>query len=88
MIEAGHGNLLEANVEALVNTVNTVGVMGRGIGLQFKKAFPENFIAYERLQARRGGDRPRVDIRTCIVARPSIHHQLPNQEALAAAIEA
>ncbi|MDZ4831464.1 MAG: macro domain-containing protein, partial [Phycisphaerae bacterium] len=52
MIEAGHGNLLEANVEALVNTVNTVGVMGRGIGLQFKKAFPENFIAYERLQAR------------------------------------
>lgn len=48
MIEAGTGNLLEANVEALVNTVNTVGVMGKGIALQFKKAFPENFEAYAK----------------------------------------
>lgn len=48
MIETGTGNLLEANVEALVNTVNTVGVMGKGIALQFKKAFPENFHAYAR----------------------------------------
>ena len=40
------GNLLEADVEALVNTVNTVGVMGKGIALQFKKAFPANFRAY------------------------------------------
>lgn len=48
MIESGTGNLLEANVEALVNTVNTVGVMGKGIALQFKKAFPENFEAYAK----------------------------------------
>ena len=41
------GNLLEAPVEALVNTVNTVGVMGKGIALMFKEAFPANFRAYE-----------------------------------------
>jgi len=48
MIEKTRGNLLEADVEALVNTVNTVGVMGKGIALQFKKAFPENFKVYKR----------------------------------------
>jgi len=42
-----NGNLLDAKVEALVNTVNTVGVMGKGVALQFKKAFPANFRAYE-----------------------------------------
>jgi len=47
MIEYVTGNLLEANVEALVNAVNTVGVMGKGIALQFKQAFPENFKAYK-----------------------------------------
>lgn len=47
MIEEAHGNLLEAGVEALVNTVNTVGVMGKGIALQFKRAFPENFREYK-----------------------------------------
>jgi len=40
------GNLLEANTQALVNTVNTVGVMGKGIALQFKEAFPTNFKIY------------------------------------------
>jgi len=40
------GNLLQANTEALVNAVNCVGVMGRGIALQFKQAFPDNFSAY------------------------------------------
>jgi O-acetyl-ADP-ribose deacetylase (regulator of RNase III) len=40
------GNLLEADVEALVNAVNTVGVMGKGIALMFKDAFPENFDEY------------------------------------------
>lgn len=48
MIEFRHDNLLGADVEALVNTVNTVGVMGKGIALQFKKKFPGNFKAYER----------------------------------------
>ena len=48
MIEFRRDNLLEADAEALVNTVNTVGVMGKGIALQFKKKFPENFKAYAR----------------------------------------
>lgn len=48
MIEWTSGNLLEAKAEALVNTVNTVGVMGKGIALQFKRAYPENDAAYRR----------------------------------------
>ncbi|MCE9575084.1 MAG: macro domain-containing protein [Deltaproteobacteria bacterium] len=47
-IERGTGNLLAAEVDALTNTVNTVGVMGKGLALQFKKAFPESFASYER----------------------------------------
>ena len=46
MIDKTRGNILTADAEALVNTVNCVGVMGKGIALQFKKAFPENFKAY------------------------------------------
>lgn len=46
-VKEANGNLLKADVEALVNTVNTVGVMGKGIALQFKKAFPENYRAYK-----------------------------------------
>ncbi len=47
MIEFTKGNLLESDAEALVNTVNTVGVMGKGVALMFKEAFPENFKEYE-----------------------------------------
>ena len=43
MIERKVGNLFDGDVEALVNCV---GVMGRGIALQFKRAFPDNFMAY------------------------------------------
>ena len=46
MIEFKSGDILRNDAEALVNTVNCVGVMGRGIALQFKKAFPANFKAY------------------------------------------
>ena len=46
MISFTQGNLLEARVDALVNTVNTVGVMGKGIALMFKERFPENFRRY------------------------------------------
>ena len=46
MISYTTGNIFDANVDALVNTVNCVGVMGRGIALQFKHAFPANFKAY------------------------------------------
>jgi O-acetyl-ADP-ribose deacetylase (regulator of RNase III) len=46
MIRFIEGNLLEAETEAIVNTVNTVGVMGKGLALAFKAAYPENFQAY------------------------------------------
>ena len=46
MISYTRGNLLEAQVEALVNTVNTVGIMGKGIALMFKEAFPDNYRLY------------------------------------------
>jgi O-acetyl-ADP-ribose deacetylase (regulator of RNase III) len=47
MIRYTQGNLIEADAQALVNTVNTVGVMGKGVALMFKDAYPENFKAYE-----------------------------------------
>ena len=46
MIEYKTGDILSEQAEALVNTVNCVGAMGRGIALQFKRAFPDNFRAY------------------------------------------
>ena len=48
MIRMTSGNLLDAAVQAVVNTVNTVGVMGKGIALMFKERFPANFEAYEQ----------------------------------------
>ena len=48
MIEYKTGDLLAERAETLVNAVNCAGVMGRGIALQFKHAFPENFKAYAR----------------------------------------
>src|SRR5690625_926474 len=48
MIHSKKGNLLEDSAEAYVNTVNTVGVMGKGIAYQFKQAFPEMFKEYAR----------------------------------------
>lgn len=47
-IERGQGNLLAADVDALVNTVNSQGVMGKGLALQFKRAFPDSFASYQR----------------------------------------
>src|ERR1700674_5343955 len=46
MIRYTQGNLLEAPTEALVNTVNEVGVMGKGVALMFSEAFPDNARAY------------------------------------------
>jgi O-acetyl-ADP-ribose deacetylase (regulator of RNase III) len=48
MITESDGNLLDADVDALVNTVNTVGVMGKGIALQFRRAYPDMFATYKR----------------------------------------
>jgi len=42
------GNLLTTDVDALVNTVNTRGIMGKGVALQFKQAFPDNYDKYRR----------------------------------------
>ena len=57
MIRSVTGDILEASAEALVNTVNCVGVMGRGIALQFKQAFPDNFREYVAA-CRRGKVKP------------------------------
>ena len=46
MIEFRRGDIIGENAEALVNTVNCVGVMGKGVALQFKAAFPANFREY------------------------------------------
>jgi O-acetyl-ADP-ribose deacetylase (regulator of RNase III) len=46
MIEYKAGNILKEDAEALVNPVNCVGIMGRGLALQFKKEFPRNFTSY------------------------------------------
>lgn len=53
MIKFLQGNLFDAPVEALVNTINTVGVMGKGIALMFKEAFPDNFRAYSEAVKRK-----------------------------------
>jgi len=46
MIQYTSGNLLDADTTALVNTVNTVGVMGKGIALMFKERYPDIFKDY------------------------------------------
>ena len=48
MIQFLKGNILESNAMALVNTVNLMGIMGKGIALQFKKQFPENYKLYQK----------------------------------------
>ncbi|MGI9228904.1 MAG: type II toxin-antitoxin system antitoxin DNA ADP-ribosyl glycohydrolase DarG [Gammaproteobacteria bacterium] len=53
MIKYKTGNIVTEDAEAIVNTVNCVGVMGRGIALEFKKAFPENFKAYAAICKRK-----------------------------------
>jgi O-acetyl-ADP-ribose deacetylase (regulator of RNase III) len=82
------GDILGSEAEALVNTVNCVGVMGRGIVLQFKKAFPGNFTAYEEA-CKLGEVKPgtRFVTETGLLTGPKCdrteaHHQLPDEEAL------
>lgn len=52
MIVISHGDLLDDSAEALVNTVNTEGVSGKGIALQFKLRFPSNYAAYRAASER------------------------------------
>jgi len=51
-LETVHGDLLAADVGALVNPVNTVGVMGKGLALQFRRTYPDLFAAYRAACAR------------------------------------
>jgi len=62
MIDLRQGDILRADAEALVNTVNCVGIMGRGIALQFRKAFPSNYKAYKA-----ACDRNRLHLGTVLV---------------------
>ena len=48
MIVSRTGNILDSGAQAIVNTVNEVGVMGKGLALAFKERHPENFAAYAR----------------------------------------
>ena len=75
MIQFKVGDILAEDVEALVNTVNCVGVMGAAIALQFKKAFPENFRAYAEA-CKRGEVRPgrMFVVETFQLTNPSLHH--------------
>lgn len=70
MIEIVKGNLLKAEVETLVNAVNTVGVMGKGIALQFRLAFPTNYDLY--CEACNAG---RVKIGKMFVTRSAVTYQ-------------
>jgi O-acetyl-ADP-ribose deacetylase (regulator of RNase III) len=68
------GDLLEADTDALVNQLNCVGVMGRGLALQFEKAWPENFDAYAAA-CRRGDLQPgRLTPPRCIINFPTKRH--------------
>ncbi len=59
MIDRRQGDLFASGVEALVNPVNCVGVMGKGLALQFRKAYPDNFLEY-KVACARGELRPGV----------------------------
>ena len=78
MIENSQGNILRADAEALVNTVNCVGFMGKGIALQFKKAFPANFDAYQKAYTTgRSEAWANVRFRYSEHAKSTFYYQLP-----------
>ena len=85
MIEVTTGDILAADAEALVNTVNCVGIMGRGIALQFRKAFPEQLQGVRRRHARRKQLHPGKYV--CFLERASLTNpryiiNFPNEAAL------
>src|SRR5580765_1302138 len=49
MIKLMRGDILTASTEAIVNTVNCVGIMGKGIALQFKMKYPDNYLFYKKM---------------------------------------
>jgi len=48
MIHFLKGNIFDSNAKAIVNAVNTVGVMGKGIALEFKNRYPHNYASYKK----------------------------------------
>ena len=58
MIELKKGNLFDCPTEAIVNTINCVGVMGKGIALEFKNRYPENYKVYKKACDKGTGPRP------------------------------
>jgi O-acetyl-ADP-ribose deacetylase (regulator of RNase III) len=69
MVTFTRGNILDANVEALVNPVNCVGVMGKGLALQFKNAYPDAFVEY--LRACRDGQLEPGRVQVVDIGRPT-----------------
>ena len=85
MVQIARGNLLVAKVDALINTVNTKGIMGKGIALQFKQAFPAMFRDYEKACKAgevRLGKMHVVDLGG-LTGGPALDHQLSHERALA-----
>ena len=84
MIEVQRGNLLEAQADALVNTVNTKGVMGKGVALQFKRRYPRLRVYAEACKAEQVvvGQMFVTELPASLVWSP-LHHQLSHQTALA-----
>lgn len=89
MLRYSAGNLLKARVDALVNTVNEIGVMGKGIALMFKEAYPDASAEYER-EAKAG----RVKVGSVIggsqssAGRAAVDHPFSDQETLAESFQA
>lgn len=87
MLTYNHGDLFKARTVALVNPVNTVGVMGAGLALKFKTAFDENHQLYVAACQQGGRSHwPHVCHTAQLRARsttPALDHQLPNQGRLA-----
>lgn len=84
MIVEGQGDLLKADAEALINAINCVGVMGRGLALQFREAFPENYRLYQAACRRKEVQAGRMFVTetgqskpACIINFPTKRHWRP-----------
>ena len=81
LIEYARGNIFDAGVEALVNPVNCVGVMGAGLALEFKHRFPGNYKLYREACERGEVQLGRVHavvvgVEKYVVNFPTKHHWL------------
>ena len=79
MIYDTQGNIFDADAEALVNPVNCVGVMGKGLALEFKKRFPKNFVGYYEACLQKRVNIGRVYIHYCNTLRPKFILNFPTK---------